>query len=224
MNSREYHPTARPESSRRSYHSPRREAQAQATREAILDAARVLFADRGVATTTITEIAEAAAVARATVVAAFGTKRAILEALIAGLARGGADAPVAERNEWRAMVGAGDAAELLKRHAHIARGIHERTAELIDIIWREAPVDPELENLRRAGAERRLRDTRQVVDALADGSWLRAGLTRSQAAETLWALNHPALYRTLTVDRGWSQLRWERWLADVSYRVLVDGA
>jgi AcrR family transcriptional regulator len=211
-------------SSRRSYHSPRREAQAQATREAILDAARVLFADRGVATTTITEIAEAAAVARATVVAAFGTKRAMLEALIARLARGGdAFVPVAERNEWRAMVGAGDAADLLQRHAHIARGSHERTAELIDIVSREAPMDPELEDLRRAGAERRLRDTRQVVDALADRSWLRAGLTRSQAAETLWALNHPVLYRTLTADRGWPPLRWERWLADVSCRVLVDG-
>lgn len=190
-----------------------------------MDAAGALFAERGVAATTITEIAERATVSRATVVATFSTKRAILEALIGRMARGGdRELRVTQQDEWRAMLAAPDAAELLRRHAHIAARIHLRVAELVEIITREAAADSELEDVRHAGAERRLRDTREVIDALAERAWLRTGLPRSQATETLWALNHPALFRTLTVERGWSASRWERWLADVSYRTLVIGA
>ena len=210
-------------STRRAYHSPLREAQAQATRQAVLDAARSLFGTRGVAATTIAEIAAAAEASRSTVVAMFGTKRAILEALFATLARGSDSAePVRAQEAWRAMLEASDAVELLRRHAHIARTIHERTAELIEIITREAHADPELDALRRAGAERRLRDTRAVIDALGERGWLRAGLTRPEATDALWALNHPGLYRSLTSERGWSGAHWERWLADLSSRALLD--
>jgi AcrR family transcriptional regulator len=206
----------------RPYHSPRREAQALATRQAILGAARSLFATHGVAATTIAEIAEAATVSRATVVATFGTKRAILEALFAALARGGdPSTPLREQERWRAMLDAEDATELLRRYAHMARAIHERTAELIEIVAREAPGDPVLEALRRAGGERRLGDTRTVIEALDERSWLRAGLSPSEATETLWAMSHPSLFRTLTAERGWSGARWERWLADLAYRALA---
>ena len=211
-------------STMRAYHSPRREAQAQATRQAVLDAARSLFGARGVAATTIAEIAEAAEVSRSTVVAMFGTKRAILEALFATLARGSDSAePVRAQEAWRAMLEAPDAAELLRRHARIARAIHERAAELIEIVTREAQADRELDALRRAGAERRLRDTHAVIDALRERGWLRAGLSRAEATEALWALNHPGLYRALTSERGWSGARWEHWLADLSTRALVNG-
>jgi AcrR family transcriptional regulator len=208
----------------RAYHSPRRDAQAQATRDGILDAARALFAERGVAATRITDVADAAKVSRATVVATFGTKRGILESLIARTARGDdVEVRLTQQAEWRDMLAAADAAELLRRHANIAARVHQRVAELIEIITREAGVDPELEEVRRAGAERRLRDTRQVIDALAERSWLRAELSRPQATETLWALNHPVLFRTLTVERGWSPGRWARWLADVSFHTIAAG-
>ena len=181
-----------------------------------------MFAARGVAATTIGEIAEAATVSRATVVATFGTKHGILEALLATLARGrDTPEPLRRQEEWRAMFDAADATALLRSYARLARAIHERTAELIEIVAREAPGDPEMEALRRAGADRRLRDTRAVIDALAERSWLRPGLSPSEASETLWAMNHPGLYRTLTTERGWTAARWERWLADLSYRALV---
>lgn len=209
-------------STRRAYHSPRREAQAQATRRAVLEAARSLFSTRGVAATTIAEIAAAAEVSRATVVATFGTKHGILEALFATLARGSdTGEPVRTQEAWRAMLGTRDPAELLRRYAHLGRTLQERTAELVEIVSREAPADPELEALRRAGAERRLRDTRTVIDALAEQGWLRPGLSRDDASDALWALNHPRLYRSLTTERGWSAARWERWFAGVSYGALI---
>src|ERR1700716_3325004 len=66
----------------RTYSSPLRAEQAQATRRRILDAARTQFLDRGWTATTVKVIADAASVAPATVYAVFGTKRAVLTVLI----------------------------------------------------------------------------------------------------------------------------------------------
>lgn len=57
---------------------------------------------------------------------------------------------------------------------------------------------------------------------LRDAGGLRPGLTVDQAADTVWAMNSPELHVMLTVDRGWSPLRFERWLADIWCRLLLD--
>src|SRR5580700_1072542 len=64
--------------SRAKYHSERRQEQAEATRQAILDAARTLFIERGYAGTTVADIAAAARVAVPTVYVSVGTKPEIL--------------------------------------------------------------------------------------------------------------------------------------------------
>ena len=64
--------------SRAKYHSQRRQEQAEATRQAILDAARALFIERGYAGTTVADIAAVARVAVPTVYASVGTKPSIL--------------------------------------------------------------------------------------------------------------------------------------------------
>ena len=58
-----------------------REQKKSAQREAILDAARGLFAERGVEQVTMTEVAEAARVSRATVFNYFVSKYALVEAI-----------------------------------------------------------------------------------------------------------------------------------------------
>src|SRR5512147_146690 len=84
--------------SRRPYESPRRRAQAAATRHDILTAAQRLFETKGYAATTMAEIAEEAGVALKTVYLAFQTKSGLLRALWNLLLRGDdADRPVAER-------------------------------------------------------------------------------------------------------------------------------
>src|ERR1700738_890412 len=64
--------------SRAKYRSERREEQAAATRQAILEAARALFVERGYARTTVAEIASSAHVAVPTVYVSVGPKPAIL--------------------------------------------------------------------------------------------------------------------------------------------------
>src|SRR5215472_18593011 len=63
---------------RRPYHCPVRQRQAEAMHQQILLAARSLFAQHGYAGTTVEAIAEAAGVSPKTVVAGFGSKRGIL--------------------------------------------------------------------------------------------------------------------------------------------------
>ena len=73
---------------KRSYSSPKRQAQARETRRTILGAAHELFVAAGYAATTIQAIADEADVAVQTVYAVFGTKRELLRQLIEDTIKG----------------------------------------------------------------------------------------------------------------------------------------
>ena len=115
-----------------------RARQAQATREHIAAAARQLFADRGYVATTISAIAEAAAVPAPTIYSALGSKAGILEEI---------------RRLWIAESGAAqshrqalDEPDLATR-VRLAAGWHRRQMELgyapSSAIYREvARTDP----------------------------------------------------------------------------------
>ncbi len=68
---------------KRPYRSPLRAAQAEATRQRILDAGLELFAERGYPATSVTQIAAAAGVSPETIYASVGSKRGIIDALLA---------------------------------------------------------------------------------------------------------------------------------------------
>ncbi|MFY9915710.1 MAG: helix-turn-helix domain-containing protein, partial [Nocardioidaceae bacterium] len=67
---------------KRSYRSPRREAQAARTREAIVEVTRRLLAAGGLSDVTMDAIAAEAGVSVQTVYATYGSKAAILSALL----------------------------------------------------------------------------------------------------------------------------------------------
>src|SRR3954447_6569818 len=67
---------------KRRYASTLREDQAKQTRRAILDAAGTLFVDPGYAATPLTAVAAEAGVAVQTVYKTFGSKKALLSALV----------------------------------------------------------------------------------------------------------------------------------------------
>src|ERR671939_1634687 len=96
---------AEPVKAKRAYDSPRRRAQAAATRRDILEAARRLFERRGYAATTMEAIAAEAGVALKTVYVAFETKSGVLRALWNRLLRGERDdVPVAEQAWYREVL------------------------------------------------------------------------------------------------------------------------
>jgi hypothetical protein len=63
---------------------------------------------------------------------------------------------------------------------------------------------------------------RKLARDLRDAGGLRAGLSINEAADVIWATNSSELYVLLTVERGWSPRRLERWLADTWRRVLLQ--
>jgi hypothetical protein len=71
---------------------------------------------------------------------------------------------------------------------------------------------------------RRQRHTGQsrIVRALARSGHLRQDLRPATAADIVYAVMSPELYRIFTVERGWSDQRYERWLATSLRTQLLD--
>lgn len=213
-------------SGRRPYRSPRRDAQSRATRAAILDAARHLFTSRGYASTTREAIAREAGVAVQTVGAVFGTKRALLDALVAEAERGdgdGSSPPPALRSWLHDLREQGDAAGLLRHHAASSRAVSERTAALMEVVRRAAAADAEIAEVWDSLQRRRHRGQVTVVELLEALGTLRSGLTRAEAADLLWTLTDDALYHSLVVERGWPAERFDAWLGDAMCSLLLGG-
>lgn len=208
--------------SRRPYHSPRRQEQARLTRRAILDAALPLFVARGYAATSLADIAQAAGVALKTVQAVFGTKAKLLSALWdVSVVGDDAAIAVAQRAWFREALAEPDARRQLQLVARHGVQVKRRVGALAEVIRRAAPADPEIAALWQQMQDQFLENQAMVAQSLAAKGALRADLEVPEAAEQLWTLNHPALYHLLIYERGWSEERYESWLADAFIRQLL---
>lgn len=208
---------------KRRYHSPQRQQQAQLTRRKLLEAARRLFAAQGYTATTLPAIARAANVSPPTVTAVFRTKAALLTALINLTVRGDTEAPpLAQRSWWQAMLTEPDPRRQLALHATNVRHIHERSADVAEIVRGAATADPEIAAMLRQLAKARLADAQTVARSLAEKRALAAGVTVEQAADLLWALCSHDLYRMLVIEQHWPPEDYERWLASSLMHSLLD--
>ena len=206
---------------KRPYRSDRRTAQARETRARILDAAYAQLLERGYHATSIELIASQAAVAPQTVYNVFGTKRAILGALIRRAMRGDEDAPLPlEQPAGRAVRAEADPRSQLRIFADDISRRLARVAPLIELLNAAAPGDPELAELLVTIHRQRLAQLRKLARLLSANTNLR--LSESDAAGTLWLLVSAELYQLATTRRGWSRARYARWLADSLAALLID--
>lgn len=208
---------------RRSYDASERRTQSAETRQRIIDAARELFLNRGYRATTVAAIAAGAGVHPDSVYALVGRKPVVLRELIEQ-ALSGTDHAVAgeERDYVSAMRAEPDPARKLAIYAGAVRRMQTRMAPLFLALRDASSTEPEAEAVWREISDRRATNMRKLVRDLRDAGGLRSGLSVDQAADTVWAMNSPELYVMLTVDRGWSPLRFERWLADSWCRLLLE--
>lgn len=198
---------------KRTYHSPRRRDQAEATRRNILEAARRLFAEHGYGATTLAAIAQAAEVSVPTVTAVFGTKLALLDALIKSAVRGTlSPTPLAETPAWKALLANPDPIAQLRQTAANTRHIREQTADIVEIVRGAATSDPEIAALPHSLGVSRLHDNRLIVEALDRKQALARGMTVERATDLLWTLSSAEVYHLLVVERGWSPEAYEQWL------------
>jgi AcrR family transcriptional regulator len=201
---------------RRAYHSPRRDAAAAATRQAILRAARSEFLRKGYAATTIAGIAQAANVAVDTVYASVGRKPALFRQLIETSIAGQDQAvPVPQ------IRSAATASDKIELYASTIAAIHQRLAPLFLALREAATAHPELGELWSQIADRRARSMHELATDLAATGELRTGLTIDEVADVLWSMNAAEYYILLVHDRGWSPQRFGQWLAEAWRRLLI---
>jgi len=201
---------------KRRYHAPRREAQAAATRRRILDAARRRLTGAGWTGATMTSIASDAGVAVQTVYAVFGTKGAILAALLDDLE----DAARTRADRETGKVTA-DPIGQLRRIVAFNRRLFELGGELIEVAQGSRAVDPDLAANVTEGHRRRRRAQEPTVEAWARRGALREGLSSSEALLTLWAMTSPDVHRLATAEGGMTGMDYEAWLTGVLARELL---
>jgi AcrR family transcriptional regulator len=208
---------------RRTYDATRRRVRSAETRQRVLDAARTLFFERGYRVTTIAAIAAQAEVNVDTVYELVGRKPVILRELIEQAISGTDRAVVADERDYvKAMRATDDPVEKLTIYAQAVRRIQARMAPLHLALRDASSTEPEAEEVWRDISERRAANMRRLVQDLKSTGRLRRDLSVNNAADVVWAMNSAEMYVMLTVDRGWSAQRYERWLADSWCRLLLQ--
>lgn len=198
----------------RRYESPVRREQAAATRIRILDAAQRLFERDGYARTTMSAIALEAGVSLKTVYLAFETKSGVLRGLWHLRLRGDQEeVPVGERPWFRAVLEEPDPERKLRLDIRNAKVVRGRIGSLLQVLRDAASADPEIGALWARIQTEFYENQRAVVEDLHARNALRPGLDVTRAADILWTLNHPDVYRLLVAERGWTSDEHEAWLA-----------
>jgi AcrR family transcriptional regulator len=208
-------------SSTRTYDSPRRREQAEATRRAVLAAAQRLFEREGYAATSVAAIAREAGVTPRTVYLGFETKAGLLRAVWNRALRGERDdAPVAAQRWFQEVLKEPDPERTLRLNARNSRRFKERSTGLLQVVRDAAPLEAELAALWGRIQTEYHANQRAIVESLGPGA-LRRGLSVSRAADIIWSLNHPNTWIQLTVLRDWTPAQYERWVGDTSCEQLL---
>jgi AcrR family transcriptional regulator len=207
-----------PSAGPRSYSSPQRDEQANATRRRILHAAQQLFAEVGFAAVSMPRIAERSGVSLATVYLYFPGKPALVGALADALAAmPDLSVELVEREP--------NPLRQLRRGAAIMRRLNERSWLLADILRDAHGTDERLAQVWAVWQRRHADAMQRAIAALHARGGLRPALSPKEAVDILYALTGTHVYRALVRERGWSPARYQRWLFEMSRReLLADSA
>ena len=208
---------------KRAYDTSGRRARSDETRQRIIDAGHELILERGYRGTTIAAVAARAGVNTDTIYELVGRKPLLLRELIEQ-AISGTNRTVAadDRDYVRSIEAEPDPARKLAIYARAVRIIQERMAPLYLALSDAASTDPEASEIWDDIGRRRAANMRRLARTLRDAGGLRTELTINEAADVLWATNGSEFFVLLTVERGWSPDRFERWLADTWRRLLLE--
>lgn len=199
------------------YDNTARHARAQHNRRTVLTAAASSFLEHGYAATTIRGVAEASGVSQETVYKAFKNKATLLKAVYdVTLAGDDEQVPIPQRPEAIAVRMATSPREAALAYARLARMISGHVGPLLRVVLGARATDPDLDAFVAQIDAERLMGATMVTRNWHERGWLGEvdGTPAAEhARDVLWTLNSPAVYQLLN-DRGWSDARYETWLAD----------
>ncbi len=208
---------------KRHYDAAGRRAQAARSRAAILEAAERLFLSHGYAATTVASIAATAGVSAETIYKAFRGKPGLVAA-IRELRLAGAGSTHAEVRSDVMRTRESDPRRLVARWGQLTAEIAPLVSPILLLVRDAAATDAEMATLHaKLDAGRRRRMTVNATH-LRDAGHLRAGITLRVAVDVLWAFSSPDLYDLLVVRRGWSALRYGRFVSEAITGALLRRA
>jgi AcrR family transcriptional regulator len=200
--------------SRKPYSAPVRDQARLETRRRMRAAAHDLFLRHGYVPTTLAQVADAAGVSTRYVQMAFGSKAGLLSEVIEVAVVGDDEQrPLAHRNDWVQMLGAGGG-DTVRAFAEIVAAVYERSAELLAVAASGAEADTMLAELRERSHHRRLRDCTAAAERLQADGWLEPPTTAVGAADTIYVLSSPETYLVFRSQRGLPHPRYADWLTD----------
>jgi len=200
---------------KRSYNTGLRKAQAQLTKDRILDAAAKLFVDKGYSSVTVEDIARVAGVAHQTIYASFGTKLAIAQGIIwSSFRTEGIDQLMAQARE------SGDVEVHVRIGVRMARLLNERFAQIVRFM-RESGDPALLAEYHKIEGLRFEQIQAQLTPVLKSTDRLRPNVSRKQVLGSAWAMTGTDLYNQLVSGRGWTPSRYEQWLSDALVTMLL---
>lgn len=207
---------------KRTYNSTRRKEQARQTRLQILRSARAMFVERGYDGATLDAIASEAGVAVDTLYAIFGSKRGILSGLIeVSLVGDDEQTPLLEHEGPRSVIREKDPLRQINLFANDITTIMGRMAPIFSIMRAAAKTEPDIEKMLREMLDLRLQGMMVFVDALNTNHSLNSGVTREEAAETVWMLTSAEMHNLAMMDLGWSEEKYKKWLAAALVNLLL---
>jgi AcrR family transcriptional regulator len=195
----------------------RRQDYAEATRQAIIDAARRLFAERGYFATKVDDIAAEARVAPATVYAVTGGKQNLLNILITAWATD----PVVKQT-LSSVDTSTDPAAIIREVASASRTMREAYVDVIRVMLTTAPHDEAVARQEQAATAIYRAALVPIAERLLQLGGLRPRMHAADAVDLLWFYFGYSSYFTLHDDNGWSYERAEHWLADQAITALLS--
>jgi len=207
---------------KRVYRSKVRAEAAEETRARIRKAAAELFVARGYDGTTLKDVAERAGVGERTLYDSFGGKLQLLRHTIAMLTMGDESrVRAADRPEAIAARAMEDPHEALATHVRRNTDLMNRAGELILMGDTLPGVDPRLARMVTRGNEAAYEWNLRLTERFAERGELRAGLDAETAADILFTLCSPGVFRTLRRMRRWSQQRYFEWVLQCATQQLL---
>jgi AcrR family transcriptional regulator len=213
-----------PEAVKRRYDNSRRQAQVRSTRLRVIETAKALFIESGYPATTLEAVAEAADVSLPTLYRLFGSKRALLAAVL-DTSFGGDDEPIpfSERPEVRAARSEPDPARMAAAFGRILGELMERTSAILYVLDTAAQLDAEASELLADIRRQRHTGQSRIVAALVQRGALDPDLDPAKAADMVYAFMSPQVHRILTIERGWTPQDYEAWAVRCLRSLLRSG-
>ncbi len=199
----------------RKYDSAVRERQAAETRQRILAAAREEFAASGFDAATVAAIARRAEVSAPTIYATYGSKAALLTALLDVIEQDADIGPAMQR-----IRATEDPAEQLRLFIHWADGFYSGGGDVIEAAIGATSRD-EVRAMWDEGSVRRRQGCERFVERFVEADVLRDDLPPDAARDRMWALTSPNLHRLLRVECGWTADQYVDWVTTLLVRELL---